>query len=779
MNTNEDQHPEEAATGPRSDLDDPRVVEALDQYLAALEAGEKPSRKAFLARHAEIAEALAQCLDGMEALHVATSSASHSGGGIGRAGAPAERLLGMPLGDFRLVREIGRGGMGTVYEAEQLSLGRRVALKVLPFAAALDEKHLQRFKNEAQAAAQLHHANIVPVYAVGAERGLHFYAMQLIQGQNLAELVADLRSRHAPAEASNADAQPDADSARPHRPSPLPATPPGAESQSALGAQLSTQRSDRPTDFFRTIAGLIAQAAEGLEYAHGFGIVHRDVKPANLLADSRGHIWLTDFGLAQLHTDAGLTQTGDLLGTLRYMSPEQAAGQRLAIDHRTDIYSLGATLYELLTFRPIFDGTDRQTLLRQILHEEPRPPRSVDPAIPAELETIVLKAVSKVPAERYATARDFADDLQRFLRYEPIRARRATLPQRIHKWQRRHPSVLRAAVAILVLVAAGAVVGALLIHNEQQETQKAYRRAQQRAAEAEARFQLARRSVDEMIQVAEADLADNYHPQVQGVRKRLLGAALVHYQEFIALRRDDPDAQADLVATQARIEKILDDLAVLEGAGQLEFLEQDSVLDDLHLSGEERRRVAELSRHLRKQRWESFREFWQLSPSERQKRFVDLARTNEAAVAEMLTPEQLRRLGQIALQVQGPAAMRQADIAATLKLTAAQKERIREIEDSFRPGPPGRGPGPEAARKEANERVIKDVLTAEQAKQWREMTGEPFKGSVHSCPPPGPHGSPGLPPGQHGRPRGPKNEPGGPKEPVGPKEPGLPFGPPP
>jgi serine/threonine protein kinase len=768
MNTNEDQHPEVGAEGPPSNLDDPRVIEALDQYVAALEAGEKPSRKAFLARHAEIAEALAECLDGMEALHVATSSTSQAGSVPGRGAASAERLLGMPLGDFRLVREIGRGGMGTVYEAEQLSLGRRVALKVLPFAAALDDKHLQRFKNEAQAAAQLHHAHIVPVYAVGAERGLHFYAMQLIHGQNLAELVADLRARQGPAEPSDAGAQPDAESTGAIRYTPLPTSPPAAATQSALGAQLSTQRSDRPTDFFRTIAGLIAQAAEGLEYAHGFGIVHRDVKPANLLSDSRGHIWLTDFGLAQLHSDAGLTQTGDLLGTLRYMSPEQAAGQRLVVDHRTDIYSLGATLYELLTFRPIFDGTDRQTLLRQILNEEPRPPRSVDPSIPPELETIVLKAVSKVPAERYASARDFADDLQRFLNYEPIRARRATLPQRVHKWLRRHPAVLRAAVAILVLVAAGSVVGAWLIHNEQQETQKAYRRAQQRAAEAEARFQLARRSVDEMIQVAEADLAGNDHPQVQGVRKRLLSAALVHYQEFIALRRDDPDAQADLTATQARIEKILDDLAVLEGAGQLDFLEQPSVLDDLRLSGEERERVAELSRHLRKQRWESFREFGRLSSSERQKRFLDLARANEAAVAQILTPEQLRRLGQIALQVQGPAAIRQADIAATLKLTTAQKERIRAIEAEMLPWPP-RGPDLETQRRAASQRITREVFTAEQAKQWKDMIGETFEGPAHFCPP-GPHGLPGPPRGLHG-PRAPRNEAGGPKEPASPSGP--------
>src|SRR5262249_42331269 len=190
------------------------------------------------------------------------------------------------------------------------------------------------------------------------------------------------------------------------------------------------QRSGRSGEFFRTAARLAAQAAEALDYAHGMGVVHRDVKPANLLLDGRGNVWVTDFGLAQFHADGGLTQTGDLLGTLRYMRPEQAARQRLLTDPRTDVSPLGATLYELLTLRPLFDGADRQTLLHQILHEEPRPPRALDRTIPPELETIVLKAVGKSPGERYGTARELADDLQRYLRHEPIRARRAAAVQR-------------------------------------------------------------------------------------------------------------------------------------------------------------------------------------------------------------------------------------------------------------------------------------------------------------------------------------------------------------
>ena len=241
------------------------------------------------------------------------------------------------LGDYRLVRELGRGGMGIVYEAEQVSLGRRVALKVLPFAAALDPSQLRRFQTEAHAAAQLHHTNIVPVFSVGCERGVYYYAMQFIDGRTLAQVVLDQQRAVPPG----------------HEPS-WPHSGP-----SALGTT-----SDRAR--FRLVAELGIQAAEALDHAHRLGIVHRDIKPANLLLDVRGNLWITDFGLARLQDEAGLTLTGDLLGTLRYMSPEQALAHRGAVDHRTDIYALGVTLYELLTLRPAMAGTDRQELLRRI-----------------------------------------------------------------------------------------------------------------------------------------------------------------------------------------------------------------------------------------------------------------------------------------------------------------------------------------------------------------------------------------------------------------------------
>jgi serine/threonine protein kinase/Flp pilus assembly protein TadD len=401
----------------------------VDDFLERLGRGERPEVEEYARQHPQLATVLRQMLPALQVMHLSAADRAPASEGAGPEIEPEG-----PLGDFRIVREIGRGGMGVVYEAVQISLGRRVALKVLPFAAALDARQLARFKNEAQAAAHLRHPNIVPVYAVGCERGVHYYAMQLIDGQTLAALVQELR-RLAGLEPGD------------------PATP-SADTVRQTAGVFSTTHSTRDLGYFRTAAGLAVQAALALEHAHGLGVIHRDIKPANLLVDGEGTLWVTDFGLAQVQTDTRLTLTGDLVGTLRYMSPEQALAQPAGVNHRTDIYSLGATLYELLTLGPAFDGRDRQELLRQIAFEEPRPPRQVNRAIPPELETIVLKAMAKEPGERYATAGDLADDLRRFLEDRPIRARRPSWLEQARKWARRHrPVVWSAAAALLVTVA--------------------------------------------------------------------------------------------------------------------------------------------------------------------------------------------------------------------------------------------------------------------------------------------------------------------------------------
>jgi tetratricopeptide (TPR) repeat protein len=417
----------------------------MDEYLAALDAGRPPDRDEFLARHAAVAGALAKCLDGLEFIRAAAP----------RLHASAASSLPPPpvdaegrLGDFRILREVGRGGMGVVYEAEQISMGRRVALKVLPFAAVMDPRHLQRFKNEARAAGSLQHPNIVPVYIVGSERGVHYFAMQFIEGQTLAALIRQLRQSASPEEATTA-----------YSPADGLGNPTAATAPAARQSTLANSTPPKGRQHFRQVAEWGEKAAEALDHAHHTGIVHRDVKPSNLMLDSRGDLWLTDFGLARVQQgEADLTITGDLVGTLRYMSPEQALAKRVLIDHRTDVYSLGVTLYELLTLEPVFAGGDRHELLRQIAFEEPRPPRRLNRAIPVELETIVQKAIEKNPQDRYATAKDMADDLRRYLEDQPIRARRPGVVKRARGWARRHKALVgSAAAAALVagLMAAG------------------------------------------------------------------------------------------------------------------------------------------------------------------------------------------------------------------------------------------------------------------------------------------------------------------------------------
>jgi serine/threonine protein kinase/tetratricopeptide (TPR) repeat protein len=457
-----------------------RVLRILENYLMDLEQGRRPDPEGLMARYPELAEKLRIYLDKLDLLHQAAVGFRQAAVSTEEP-TPASPLPERgQLGDFRIVREVGRGGMGIVYEAEQISLNRRVALKVLPFATALDPKQLLRFKNEAQAAAQLHHTNIVPVYQVGVERGTHFYAMQFIEGQTLAAMIAELRQLAGlidpPSESEAKSAE--AELAPRSAPPPVPRAV-GAETTAERQAAV-TRPSTRNPAFFRTVAQLGVQAAEALEHAHRQGVVHRDIKPANLLVDARVHLWITDFGLARCRDEAGLTLTGDLLGTLRYMSPEQAMGRRYQVDHRTDIYSLGVTLYEFLTLQPAYTVRDRQELLQRIAHDDPPPVRRLNPAIPVELETIVLKAIAKEPEGRYTTAQELADDLHRYLENKPILARRPTLGERARKWARRHRPVVRTAIVLFLVAVAALVVHSVLMLRAQ---------GQKDAALAEARRQ--------------------------------------------------------------------------------------------------------------------------------------------------------------------------------------------------------------------------------------------------------------------------------------------------
>jgi serine/threonine protein kinase len=735
--------------------DDPRLVEALREYQAAVDAGQRPTRKEFLSRYPEIAGELGDCLAGLELLR---SAAPRLTGPEQRPALPESALAPEgTLGDFRLVREIGRGGMGVVYEAVQLSLGRRVALKVLPLAATFDGRQLQRFENEARAAAHLHHGNIVPVFAVGNERGVPYYAMQFIDGRSLAAVIDDLRRKPAPAA-------------------------PAAETVAAAGS--ITDQSLGGKGVFRAGARIGVQAAEALDYAHQMGVLHRDVKPANLLLDARGNLWVTDFGLARIQGSPGLTSPGDLLGTLRYMSPEQAAG-RAVIDPRSDVYGMGVTLYELLTQRPAFPGRDRQECLRQILEEDPVALRQHNRAVPVELETIVLKAMAKAPEDRYNTARELADDLRRFLDDQPIRAKPPGLSERLAKWARRHRHVVAAAVLglMVAVVALGVTawrvsraeartqVAYAQLQREQERTEAAYRELQEeeqhtkaawqeeaaQRARAEENYRQAREVLDFLNRLGVEEMAGK--PQMQALRRRLLARLLDYYQAFIDQNGRDTPAADELAEAQLQVSELLvevgrkaDALAAFQkampqarghggpcgpprGIAPLFLLGQPAVQKDLGLSEEQAGKVQALL------------DFHGRPPSNEE------ATAAEKGLAALLRSDQSQRLEQIIRQTRGAQGLLDPETAKALRLTERQKERIQPILDRARPGlcrpreggepdrhhpagMPGRGRlgrrGPGGPR-QAEEQAL-HMLSTEQRAQWQALQGKPFRGDLRVQP---------------------------------------------
>lgn len=500
----------------------------IEEVTARLQTGEAIDLSEISSKHPEYSDRLRQLLPSMQALLAfgVSQSAASDDPTTGATNPPIIR----ELGDFRIVREIGRGGMGVVYEAEQISIGRRVALKVLPFAAMLDERRLARFRNEIRAAGQLHHTHIVPVHAVGSDRGVHFYAMQLVVGHSLAEIIAELRNAISRSrDPQVVDESQDATAA----------------ARETIGAALSTLPEINGIAYFRRLAQLALQAVDALEHAHGCGIIHRDVKPSNLLVDTGGTIWLTDFGLASTEASSDLTMTGELLGTLRYMSPEQTLGQRVFVDHRTDIYSLGATLYELLTLKPAFDAASRTELLRQISQNEPVLPRWLNPAIPVDLETIVLKAMSKDVAGRYSSARAMADDLRRFLEHRPIAARRPTIAERTRKWAGRHSSAVATAAGSLALIATAGAVATFV-------SMRAYRAELQQRTAAEDNLEVAAQIIDRMLSRA-AD--ENYYAGDLAQAEKLAADASEFYEQLLE-RNDDVELRIRAAAAHGEVAHI-------------------------------------------------------------------------------------------------------------------------------------------------------------------------------------------------------------------------------
>jgi tetratricopeptide (TPR) repeat protein/tRNA A-37 threonylcarbamoyl transferase component Bud32 len=464
------------------------------EFVERYRRGEQPSVAEYTARRPDLADkirALFPTVVLMEDLK--RTALPGADGDLPPPGRMPERL-----GDCRVVREVGRGGMGVVYEAEQESLGRRVAVKVLTAQALLEPDRLVRFRREARATARLHHTNIVPVFEFGEHDGLPYYVMQFIDGRGLDQEIADCRMQIADC------------------------SKPICNSQSAIC---------NPT----RVAQVGLQVAEALAYAHAQGTLHRDVKPSNLLLDARGTVWVTDFGLAKLVGQDDATAPGGTAGTLRYLAPERFRGQS---DARGDVYALGLTLYELLTRRPAFDESDRGRLVRQVTQEEPPAPRRCDPGIPRDLETVVLRAMARAPEDRYPTAAELAEDLRRFLEGKPVRARRVGPAERARRWCRRNPALatLTALAGGLLVLAAGLAVAGDL------QTRAALRREAALRAEAEEHRRQAEANLA-LARTAAAQAAEQ-HQEAVGQRQRAeanLALALRAFDDLFAqaTRRGD------------------------------------------------------------------------------------------------------------------------------------------------------------------------------------------------------------------------------------------------
>jgi eukaryotic-like serine/threonine-protein kinase len=407
-----------------SQAGDESLVNVLDQYVEALQGYDADSRSQMLIRHPELGRLL-KCLDSLEMLaprepaegdksdadaptivsssdnlEAAAAAVAEAASFRTDAGSAGHVAGGTRFGQYELRKELGRGGMGVVYLARQTELDRVVALKMILSSRLASEEDVRRFHAESKAAARLQHPNIVGIHDAGQQLGQHYFAMDYIDGPNLAEWV----------------------------------------------------RRDNPTIEQRVEC--LAAVARAADYLHAQGIVHRDLKPSNILVDRSGRPFVTDFGLARVfNSDSRQTQTGTIIGTPSYMPPEQAAGRLAEISPRSDVYSLGAILYELLCGRPPFQRDNPLDVLVEVLEGEPDRPTQVNKKVPRELELVCLKCLEKAPEKRYDSARELADDLDRYLRGESVTAKPANVWQWLRRWGRRQPALVARLGGLLAVAA--------------------------------------------------------------------------------------------------------------------------------------------------------------------------------------------------------------------------------------------------------------------------------------------------------------------------------------
>lgn len=545
------------------------VSKLANEYLERRRRGEKPDVAEYAERYPEFAAEIRDVFPMLQIIEEDAAEKELSG--------QLQDLKLERLGDFVIEREIGRGGMGVVYEAMQESLNRQVALKVCPLTTGMSETHRERFRRESRAAAKLHHTNIVPIFGVGEQQSLMYFAMQLIDGVSLVELIEDIRQIQASVPESS-------DSL-------------GKSSAKILGSSSGSS----PNPYWKNIAQLMVQVAGALEHAHSHGVNHRDIKPGNIMLDEAGHIWILDFGLSKSTSEADLTTDGELVGTLRYMAPEQMNGKA---DSRADLYSLGLVLYELLTLVPAFPQEHRGELLEAISNQQPQRPRSVERRIPRDLETIVLKLIEKNPQHRYGSADELTQDLNSFIRGEPIRARRANPIERMAKWSRRQPVIASLCAALLLTLTLSLSLVTWKWRDEvkaretavqkQTEANAATKAETEAKALAESRLRQAQEIVREyLVEISKSRGLLAQNPGTQELRNNLLEKARDYYVEFLRDSKQDLALKFDAAKANFELAEILNqltaysDLAIEEYANTVATLKslegEASSTDDLEM----------------------------------------------------------------------------------------------------------------------------------------------------------------------------------------------------
>ncbi|MEM9799889.1 MAG: WD40 repeat domain-containing serine/threonine-protein kinase [Planctomycetota bacterium] len=439
--------------------DELELAEIVEAFQEARRAVGPPSVEDWVARNPRFADALRALLPGVVLIESVAGYATSS-----IESAARDEPLPTSIGEYEIEGRLGRGGMGVVYLARQGSLGRLVALKVLPTNVDQDSAFLERFRREARVAARLTHPHIVPVYGVGRAEGRSYYAMRYVDGRSLDDVLRAMRDLAGDAPSSGAGRERREASGRP----------------SEVGRIVETLRARERGDEARTVPSRVSvrssvrlalQVAEALEHAHVSGVLHRDIKPGNILLDAEGHAWVTDFGLCRIEEAGSLTSDGAVVGTLRYMAPEQVEG---AAEERSDVYALGLVLFEVLTGRPAFDTTHRARLIHDVLHVSPPRVRRLRPDVPRDVETIVQKATAKLPEERYPSAAAFARDLRAFLEDRPIQARPPRALYLARLFLSRH-RVASAVTAVAALMFAG--LGALYVRDLRASGLESERRA--------------------------------------------------------------------------------------------------------------------------------------------------------------------------------------------------------------------------------------------------------------------------------------------------------------